>query len=187
MGVIKLSRIIENPKELILSKAKEILYDDGYQKLSMRNVASACNIALGTIYNYYPTKKELVIEMMTEYWHEYIKEVHAIVNSDYAFYDKLKNIFDKLSVFIKTFRDVWLKPELYDNPDLVKGGAEREDIYIEKLVRLIEDILIKESKVKNTPDSYVIAKFIVMNLVTIVKMPVFKYSDFEIILKQLLD
>lgn len=182
-----MSRIIENPKQLILGKAKEILYDDGYQRLSMRNVAKACDIALGTIYNYYPTKKDLVVEMMTEYWHEYICKVQAIVNSEYDFYVKLENIFSDLKNFIKTFKDVWLKPELYDNPDYVKSGADREYIYIEKLIRLIEKILIKDNRVKSNPGSYETARFIVMNFITIIQMPVFKYTDFEIILKKLLD
>lgn len=51
-----MARVIDNPKQLILSHAKVILYDHGYQKLSMRALSKACGIALGTIYNYYPTK-----------------------------------------------------------------------------------------------------------------------------------
>jgi hypothetical protein len=41
-----LARIIENPKKLILSKSKEILYQEGYNKFNMRNVARECRIAL---------------------------------------------------------------------------------------------------------------------------------------------
>ncbi len=181
-----MSRIIENPKKLIMGAAKEILYKDGYNKLNMRNVAKASNIALGTIYNYYPAKKDLVIEMMTDYWREYMHRTQPIVNSNYEFYDKLKRIFDDLSIFIKTFKDMWLTPEFYDNPDYINDGVEREDIYIKKLVHIIEDILIKDNKVKSNLDSYQTAKFIAMNLITIVQMPVFKYSDFESILKKLL-
>lgn len=182
-----MSRIINNPKQLILSKAKEILYNDGYQKLSMRNVAKACDIALGTIYNYFPTKKDLIVEMMTEYWHEYLCITGDIINSEFSFYDKLKNIFVDLSFFIRTFKDVWLKPELCGKPDYIKGGIEREYIYIEKLVRLVEDILIKDNKVISNLGSYETAKFIVTNLITIIQMPFFTYSDFEVILKNLID
>lgn len=182
-----MSRIIENPKELILNKAKGILYKDGYKKLSMRNVAKACGIGLGTIYNYYPTKDELVIEMMTDYWSEYMLKTQAIINSDGEFYNKLKKIFDNLSIFLKTFKEIWLKPELYYYPDCVKGGAQRENVYIEKLVLLIEGVLKKDNKVKENTGSYETAKFIVLNFITIVQMPAFKYSDFEIILKELLD
>ncbi|MDR3598003.1 TetR/AcrR family transcriptional regulator [Clostridium sp.] len=182
-----MSRIIENPQKLILSKAKEILYNEGYPKLTMRNVSKACDIALGTIYNYYPTKKELVVEMMTDYWREYMDVTQDIAISNYEFYDKLNKIFDTLSVFIKTFKDAWLKPKLYDNPDYVSYGMEREHIYIEKLVHLIEDILIKDNKVNNSLGYYETAKFIVMNFITIIQMPAFKYSSFEVVLKELLN
>jgi len=182
-----LARVIENPQQLILNKAKEILYNEGYIKLTMRNVSKACDIALGTIYNYYPTKKDLVIEMMTEYWHEYINKTQVIVNSDYTFYDKLKIIFEDLSIFLKTFKEVWLKPELYNKADYVKDGIERKSLYIDKLVLLIEEILIKHNKLKSNLSSYELAEFIVLNFITIVQMPVFKYSSFETILKELLN
>lgn len=182
-----MSRVIENPKQLILSKAKEILYTDGYEKLSMRNVAKACNIALGTIYNYYPTKQELVVEMMTEYWNEYMYAAKTTANSDSQFYEKLEKIFEELRNFIKSFKDVWLKPELYANPEYIKQGVEREDLYIEKLIRLVEHILINHEKIKNNLNTYETAKFIVMNFITIIQMPVFKYQDFEIILRILID
>lgn len=182
-----MSRIIENPKELILAKAKEILYKSGYQELSMRNVSKCCNIALGTIYNYYPTKKELVIEMMTDYWCDYIRKTQSIVDSEDSFYDKLRKIFDDLNIFIQTFKEVWLKPELYNYPNYVKDGAERENIYIEKLILLVRDILVKDKKINRSLDSYETANFIVMNLITIIQMPAFKYSSFEVVLKVLLD
>ena len=88
--VFYLAKMIENPKQLILNKSKEILYTEGYKKLSMRNIAKACNIAIGTIYNYYSTKKDLVIEMMTEYWEEYFCVVEKLINSNDNFYIKLK-------------------------------------------------------------------------------------------------
>jgi AcrR family transcriptional regulator len=189
--VFYLAKMIENPKQLILNKSKEILYTEGYKKLSMRNIAKACNIAIGTIYNYYSTKKDLVIEMMTEYWEEYFCVVEKLINSNDNFYIKLNNIFNELSIFIKTFKEVWLKAEFYDTPDYITSGVEKESIYIEKLIRKIEDILIKEASNKNSAihiklDSYETAKFILMNFITMIRMPLFQYSSFECFLKELL-
>lgn len=184
-----MSRIIDNPKQLILSKSKEILYSEGYQKLNMRNISKACGIALGTIYNYYPTKKELIMDMMTDYWHQYFYKIIEVSDSDCSFYDKLSIIFNELGVFIKTFKQVWLKPELYENPDYIESGIEREGIYIERLVSLIKDILVREMKdgnIQSSLDPYELSKFIVMNLITIIQMPIFQYSSFEGILKELI-
>lgn len=183
-----MSKIIENPKQLILSRAKEILYNEGYKKLSMRTLSKKCDIALGTIYNYYPTKKELIVEMMTDYWKENFYVLEDIVTSNDTLYIKLNEIFNKLSIFIKTFKEIWLKPELYENPDYIENSLEKEDIYIEKLVNMIEIILLTEArnnKIKLKLDSYETAKFILMNYITMVQMPIFKYSSFEIFLKEI--
>jgi AcrR family transcriptional regulator len=184
-----LSRIIESPEQLILNKAKEVLYKEGYHKLTMRNISKACDIALGTIYNYYPTKKELVVAMMTDYWSNYFYKIEGAINSDILFYDNLHVIFNELSTFIKTFKEIWLKPELYDNPDYIEGGMKKENIYIERLIILIENLLKKElnnNNAKSKMDTYEAAKFIVMNFITMIQMPIFKYTSFEIILKELI-
>jgi AcrR family transcriptional regulator len=184
-----LSRVIENPKQLILSKAKEILYNQGYHKLNMRGLSKACDIALGTIYNYYPTKKELVVEMMADYWQNYLDSVEKIINSNADIYIKLNNIFNELEVFIQNFRQYWLTPELYGSQEYVEGGLQKEYVFMEKLIGIIENILIKEQANKNIHiklGARETANFIIMNFVTIVQMPLFKYESFEVFLKELL-
>ena len=184
-----MSKIIENPKKLILITAKEILYNEGFKRFSMRTLSKKCGIALGTIYNYYSTKEELIIEMMTDYWKEKFYILQDIVNSNDTLYIKLNEIFNELSIFIKTFKEIWLKPELYENPDCIKKSLEKENIYIEKLVIMIENILLEEvekNKINLKLDSYETAKFILMNFITMSQMPIFKYSSFEIFLKELL-
>ena len=119
--------------------------------------------------------------------HFYILE--DILDSDDTLYIKLNEIFNKLSIFIKMFKEVWLKPELYENPDCIKKSLEKENIYIEKLTIMIEKILLKEeenNKIKLKLNSYETAKFILMNYIAMVKMPIFKYSSFEMFLKELL-
>jgi AcrR family transcriptional regulator len=183
-----LSRIIENPKQLILSKAKEILYKEGYSKLSMRSLSKECNIALGTIYNYYPGKKELVIEMMTEYWQSFLCSVQNIANSDENIYTKLHNIFSELGVFIESFRQYWLTPELYDSPEYVESGLKKEYVFIEKLIVIVEAILVKEqlkNNIKLKQGTYETSNFIIMNFITMVQMPLFKYSSFELFLNEI--
>ena len=184
--VFKLSKVIENPKQLILNKSREILYNEGYLNLNMRNVAKKCGIALGTIYNYYPTKKALVLDMMTIYWKDFLALAESTAESDEPFYDKLKNIYCKLNDFIKTFKQLWLAPELYNTPDYIESGLEKQVLFIEKLIRIVERILIKEGSRNNKFTSYEMAKFIVMNFITVIQMPTFDYSSFEKILKELI-
>ena len=186
-----MGKILENPKQLILDNAKNILYNEGYSNLNIRSVAKACNLAVGTIYNYYPSKKELVIEMMVEYWKECFRVFESIIDSTDSLYEKLFKMFNELNTFISTFKEVWLKASTFETSDYSEGGMEKEHLYIEMLVRKIEALLIMESLKNDTDisikaDSYELAKFILMNFITMIQMPIFKYSSFEQILKQLL-
>ena len=44
----------------ILEQALLIAKKEGIDKLSIRKLASACGIAIGSVYNYYPDKDTLV-------------------------------------------------------------------------------------------------------------------------------
>lgn len=189
-GVLYLSKIIDDPKKIILINAKKILYDEGYSKLSIRRIAKLSNLATGTIYNYYSTKKDIVIEMMTDYWEDFFIALRDIDDLNITFYDKLNKIFIELSKFIKTFKEVWLSIDFYSDSNYVKSGIERESIYIEKFIRKIEEIVISEnnkvdSSIYVNMDSYEAAKFITLNFITIVQMKIFDYASFEKIMKQL--
>jgi AcrR family transcriptional regulator len=187
--VLNLSRIIENPRELILSEAKKMLYNEGYSRVSIRRIAKECGIAVGTIYNYFPTKKDLIIEMMTSYWEEFFYDIESIISSNEDFYIKLNKIFDILSAFIKRFKEVWLSDEIYSSPDYIESGLKKENIYIDKLIKVIKKLL--EEDIYNRSDGnikqiepYKMASFIVANFYTMVQMPYLDYTSFESILKK---
>lgn len=186
--MLKLSRIIENPKELILDQAKKILDNEGYSKISIRRVAKECDIAVGTIYNYFPSKKELIVEMMTNFWKEYYYNIENILKTDENFYIKLKNIFDNLNEFIKRFRQIWLNDELYASPDYIESGIKRQNIYIDKLITIIEELLKKEMLNQSNKkfDCNKMARFIIMNFISMLQMPYCDYTFFESILKELI-
>lgn len=180
-------RLIENPRELILSEAKKILYNEGYSSISIRRVAKECDIAVGTIYNYFPTKKDLIIEMMTSFWKDYFLDIEIVIDSQENFYAKLKSIFKNLAQFIKKFKDIWLKDELYSSHDYIESGLKRKNIYIDKLITVIEELLRKHMYSygdKENFDTKKMASFIVMNFITMAQMPYFDYEFFESILKK---
>lgn len=184
-------KIIDNPRELILNEAKDLLYKEGYSSISIRRVAKECDIAVGTIYNYFPTKKELIVEMMTNFWEEFFHDVDIVLHSTKDFYEKLREIFNNISEFIRRFRETWLRNELYSSPDYIESGVERQNIYIDKLIAIVEEMLGKEMDNKNKEslkdfNSNQIAKFIVMNFIAMVQMPYLDYESFEKILKALI-
>ncbi len=186
--VIILSKIIENPKELILNKAKEVMHSEGYSSVSIRRIAKDCNISIGTIYNYFPSKKELIVEMMANFWNECFYDIDIIVKSSNNFYSKLRVIFSNLNRFLQKFKEVWLKTNIYSTPEYIRSGVQRQNVLMGHLINTIEDLLKTNVELKTESLDYnVIANFIIMNFITIIQMPSFKYDQFENILKQLLE
>lgn len=185
--VIILSKIIDNPKELILNKAKEVMHNEGYSSVSIRRIAKECNVSIGTIYNYFPSKKELVVEMMVNFWKECFYDIDNVVKSDVDFYNKLRIIFNNLNRFLQEFKEGWLRTNIYSTPDYIESGVQRQNVYISHLVNTIEDLLKTNVELKTDSLDYnVTANFILMNFITIIQMPNFEYEQFENILKQLL-
>lgn len=55
-------------REDILEVCRGIVREQGLSGISMRTVASACGIAPGTLYNYFPGKNALVLAVTADVW-----------------------------------------------------------------------------------------------------------------------
>lgn len=59
---------VEEKERAILSAARRIFEDKGYEGARVADVATAIGIAEGTIYTYFPTKDALVRAMLERFW-----------------------------------------------------------------------------------------------------------------------
>ena len=75
-------KIIENVRELLLDTAKEQIRQRGYGKTTIRSVASACGLGVGTVYNYFKSKDMLIASFMLEDWQECLLEMRSHVTSE---------------------------------------------------------------------------------------------------------
>ena len=57
-------KIIENVRELIIEKAYHLFIKEGYDQVKTSRIAKECNIAAGTLFNYFPTKWDLLMEIL---------------------------------------------------------------------------------------------------------------------------
>lgn len=91
---------IENVKELLLGEAKNLLEKEGYTKLTMRSVAAACGLGLGTAYNYFSSKDELVASFVLEDW---LRALGKMNECKLQGVDKLQFIYACLQEFLKNY------------------------------------------------------------------------------------
>ena len=61
---------IVTSKEEILKNSRELIREKGWAAVSIRSVASACGVSVGSIYNYYDSKAELISATVESVWCE---------------------------------------------------------------------------------------------------------------------
>ena len=70
-------KIIENLEQRLKEAAKQQIREVGYGTMTIRSVATACGIGVGTVYNYYPSKDALLAAWLLEEWKGCISLVEA--------------------------------------------------------------------------------------------------------------
>lgn len=179
-------KILENPKNSILLYAKEIVITEGIENLTMREVSKKSGIAVGTIYNYFPTKKDLTIELIENYWYDYLNLVDNIDKSSSDFFLKLRDIFADMAFFVDKFKEVWIKN---NSSEYTIDVMNRKNLFTDKLIKKLEYIIQKEKDEKSisfSMDSYTLAKFLILNFMMMSQTKQFHYDDFEKIIKDYL-
>ncbi len=184
-------KIIENPPAIILAHARKILDADGYAALNMRAIAKSCGIATGTIYNYFPTKRHLLIQMMTDYWDTHFLIIDKITARDDTLFCKIKNVFDIMEAFVLCFRDVWSSMRQESEPVARNEHIPPGHDYLQILAEKLEHILIIEEQRDSAAFNYPLptrelANFIVQNFFIKCQMRSLPYSSLEILLGKIL-
>lgn len=89
-------KVIENLQAKILEAAEELFSEYGYNEVDMRAISSKLGIAVGTLYNYFPDKRSLFIEVFNQSWNKIFLKLDRIIESDCHSHEKLFLFTDKL-------------------------------------------------------------------------------------------
>lgn len=65
-------KIIENLEERLMEEARLQAEKNGYSAVTVRSVAEACGVGVGTVYNYYPSKDALLAAFLLKDWKDCI-------------------------------------------------------------------------------------------------------------------
>ena len=103
-------KIIEGAREKILVNARKRLFENGYQHLSLREVAKESGIATGTIYNYFANKDYLIANIMLEDWMNALKKMDVCVSVAASVTDGVIGICKSLDEFCDIYASVWKQP-----------------------------------------------------------------------------
>lgn len=102
-------KIIENLPQKLSEEARRQILESGYSTLTIRSVAKGCGVGVGTVYNYYASKEELVAALMLEDWRECMAAILECGKTAQGREPVLWAIYENLNLFLqkheKIFKD----------------------------------------------------------------------------------
>lgn len=85
-----LPKIIKDIEEKILISAMEAFGEYGYAKSDMKKIAAGAGIAVGTLYNYFPNKKELFKKVFSKSWEMTFEKLDEICRGSGSSIEKIE-------------------------------------------------------------------------------------------------
>ena len=146
-------------KEEILKEALNIVSSEGIGKINMRNVANKCGVALGSLYNYYPSKEALLMDVVKYVWDDIfnLKEVEfsSLTECIEALYSDIQTSLKKYPHFLNSHAKINNKAE---------GVRLMFESYY-SLKMIIVKTIEKDSKVDQTKFDDVMTKEVLANYI----------------------
>lgn len=171
-------------KENILAISRDIVASEGLNSLNIRKLAKKCNLAIGSIYNYFPSKDDLLIETIESVWEDIFKiDESKEIYTDFLSY--LDHIFNHLISGIKKYPNFFTIHSLSFKAKNIAKAKSSMDIYLEKLSENMIEVLNKDTKVKENVfnDNFRKDDFVRFIISTSVCFIVEKNYDKDILLK----
>lgn len=89
-------KIIENLESKLIREAGKQIQQAGYGALTVRSVAKACGVGVGTVYNYFPSKDNLVAAYMLEDWNSCMESIRSVSEASDSPEPVIRCIYDQL-------------------------------------------------------------------------------------------
>ena len=99
-------KIIENLESRLMEEAKRQIEESGYGAVTIRSVAKGCGVGVGTVYNYFPSKDDLVASFMLADWKECLAAITETGARSTDAMSVLRCIYDQLCIFIRQHHSI---------------------------------------------------------------------------------
>ncbi len=124
----------DNVREKILSKAKEIIESEGFDKLSVRNITKQLGYTPGIIYHYFNGKEEIVNILLFDWYDEILA---AISNTPVYPDDPRKEILEKSWSYFS---------QMMNSPGIYREFLLSQNSEILRYTRILEKDRTEESQ-----------------------------------------
>jgi AcrR family transcriptional regulator len=133
-------KIIKDVEDIIKNQARSLFIDHGYEQVDMKMISQKCEIAVGTLYNYYENKKQLYTLLLEESWQDTFYKLDVINEFSISSEEKIINFITAL------YEDIESRNGL--GKALVGSGAQ-ELQRDEKVINLKRNLILRVQNLIN--------------------------------------
>ncbi len=171
-------------RDAILTTCREMLANEGLDRISMRGVAEACGIALGSIYYYFSSKNDLVLATIESVWQD-IFSLDQCRPEPPDFKKYIEMCFDHLKAGIKKYPNFFTIHALsFSSKDKNRARAAMKD-YRDRVKEAMKDILQADNRVSKSAfnESFTEEAFLEFILNSMVGLLLEKSRDCSVLLE----
>ncbi|MEG0762392.1 MAG: TetR/AcrR family transcriptional regulator [Oscillospiraceae bacterium] len=134
-------------KDALLDAAQDIVQTSGFEALSIRHLADVCKISVGCIYNYFPSKSQIIFSLTERFWAKTFHEYSCQDVSDVSFVKFIDNMYVKFSIGLEGFSSTLLQQMSLMKINDKQIGKNIEQNYMKHMKQGLLDILNNDKSV----------------------------------------
>ena len=133
-------KIIPELKKRLIETGRKLLLTGEPKDFSLRSISSECGIAVGTVYNYFTGKDQLIVAVLIDDWNKVLDDMKKSAQKADSFSMGLSHVYDDFANFILKYSAVW--KNFGKGPSSKEGVSSHHDVLMNELGEVL-DTLIK--------------------------------------------
>ncbi len=135
-------KIIENLNDTILDAARKRLLSQDDKNFTMRQISQDCSVALGTIYNYYESKDQLVFNVLLRDWRGSLKSAESQMIATEDIIDALKILYYTFGHYFETYLPTMIP---YYRKETEEDNLTQDKYLLNEIEQIVKHVLDKRS------------------------------------------
>lgn len=145
-GGDKMNKMVTS-KEAILDVSRNLAATQGLKSINMRSVAKECHVAVGSIYNYFPSKGELITATIESIWLTIFHNTHDCLHFN-SFVECIEWIYQQMLRGTKEYPDFFFIHSDAFGKENKELGKQEMLKYFEHMCQNLHTVLRQDQLVK---------------------------------------
>lgn len=139
---------MENLRERLIEETRKQLFESGYESLNIRAIAESCHIAVGTVYNYFPSKEVLAANVVLEGWQQVSERMRQSAENCTEIEEGISSVYGLLLDFHNLYR------KIFSESPMMPAGSAFRDRHLMLCGQISELISLVIGRFHKIPDSF---------------------------------